>query len=451
MSLTHHGPAPAGAVKLKLAYETVFNLPWACNLRPLLRVLKMPSHVQDGSVSASDVCQQVDRILQSGEFSGSEVLRNLLSFLTRHSIDKPGKVVKEYELAVGVLGKPGEFDPRQDSAVRVHTARLRAKLAEYYMSHGAEDPILIEVPKGSYHILWRHRDLGPAPQPTHPNQPAAWAKSVSWRWFATGFASAVVLVLAAIGVWTSVRPGKAPAAVEAFWQPFLQSPQPPIIVFSIHRFAGSAATGLHYFREGIDSPAESNDTYSGTGTVMAIGELSSLFSMFGRSPRLKGAELLTWDEARDANVIFVGAPEANSRLREMAPLQYFAFKSSFEEPRFGTGGIVNLHPAQGEETTYFGSSRPFTFDYFVVALLPNLRPGRRVLVLAGTNTYGCQAAAEFLTRADLIQDLSVRLGSPKDRRFPDFEALLKVGISGGVPIQPHILAVRLHQAGSSPR
>jgi hypothetical protein len=75
---------------------------------------------------------------------------------------------------------------------------------------------------------------------------------------------------------------------------------------------------------------------------MAVGELSSLFCLAGRSPRLKRAELLTWDEARDANVIFLGAPEANSRLAEIAVLQQFAFKSSREEPRLGTGGIVNL-------------------------------------------------------------------------------------------------------------
>ncbi len=42
----------------------------------------MPSHVQNGTVSASVVRQQVEKILQSNEFSGSEVLRNLLAFLT---------------------------------------------------------------------------------------------------------------------------------------------------------------------------------------------------------------------------------------------------------------------------------------------------------------------------------------------------------------------------------
>ena len=87
----------------------------------------MPAQVQNGSASDAEVRQQVERILRSPEFGGSEVLRNLLSFLPEHSLNKPGESVKEYELAVAALGRPAGFDPRLDSAVRVHSTRLRAK------------------------------------------------------------------------------------------------------------------------------------------------------------------------------------------------------------------------------------------------------------------------------------------------------------------------------------
>ncbi|HUA62628.1 MAG TPA: hypothetical protein VML19_27980 [Verrucomicrobiae bacterium] len=407
----------------------------------------MPSHVQNGSVSADDVRQQVEKILRSGEFSGSEVLRNLLAFLSKHSLENPGEVVKEYELAIGVLGRPEGFDPRLDSAVRVHTARLRAKLAEYYMSDGSEDAILIEVPKGSYHLAWRQRGIEtvPHPEPVEARVAAGTLNSAARKWFAAGAGAAAIAILVGFGIWTLARSAPIPRTVETFWKPFLQSAQPPIVVFSNHRFAGSSATGLHPFREGVDAPSDINDTYSGTGTVMAVGELSNLFSLSGRPARLKRAELLTWDEARDANVVFVGAPEANSRLKEMAPLEHFAFKSSNQEPQFGTGAVINLHPAAGEQSMYFGSARPFTFDYAVIALLPNLRPERMVLILAGTNTYGCQAAAEFVMRPDLLQALAARLGVASGRPFPEFEALLKVDVSGGVPVRPQLLAVRLHK------
>jgi hypothetical protein len=408
----------------------------------------MLGHAQNGSVSAAAVQQQVDRILASDEFGGSEVLRNLLSFLAMHSIERPGEALKEYELAVAVLGKAEGFDPRLDSAVRVHAARLRSKLAEYYMSQGADDHLVIEVPKGSYHLVWRCRsgEASAAPPPAQETMERATARLSPRNWFAAGFAAAAVMGVMGLGIWMYSRPTRIPATVEEFWKPFLNSPSAPLIVFSNHRFVGSAATGLRHFRDGEDSPTESNDTYSGTGTVMAVAELSGMFSLSGRAPRLKRAELLTWDEAKDANVVFVGAPEANSRLRELAPLQHFRFKSSHEEPRFGTGGIVNLHPGPGEESIYFGSGQPYTFDYAVIAALPNLHPERRVLILAGTNTYGCQAAAEFLTRPELLGELYRRFGGPKDGRLPDFEALVKVGVSGGVPMKPEVVMVRTRAA-----
>ncbi|HEV3198183.1 MAG TPA: helix-turn-helix domain-containing protein [Bryobacteraceae bacterium] len=408
--------------------------------------MKTLGHVQNGSAPATAVQQQVDKILASDEFSGSEVLRNLLAFLAAHSLDRPGEVVKEYELAVAVLGKAEGFDPRLDSAVRVHAARLRSKLAEYYMSQGAEDALLIEVPKGSYQVMWRYRGGEPIPQPKPFKElPLPARPSISPRkWFASGFAAAAVLSGAILGTWTLVRTANVPPLVEEFWQPFLKSPLPPLIVFSNHRFVGSSATGLRAFREGVDPVADSNDTYSGTGTVMAVSELSNLFSLSGRPPRLKRAELLTWDEAKDANVAFVGAPEANSRVGELAPLQHFKFKSSHEEPRFGVGGIINVHPAEGEDPAYFGSGQPYTFDYAVIAMLPNLHPERKVLILAGTNTYGCQAAADFLTRPDLLRELYRRLGVPQGGKMPDFEVLLKVSVSGGVPMRAEVLIVRRH-------
>jgi hypothetical protein len=406
----------------------------------------MPVLAQDGSLSAAVVRQQVQKILRSGEFAGSELLRNLLSFLADHSIEKPGEPLKEYELAVAVLGKAEGFDPRLDSAVRVHAARLRSKLAEYYMSDGAGDSVLIEVPKGSYHLTWRNRVAEPLPQPAIETPPVPRPPVSVGKWFAAGFAVAVMLGAGAAAIWTLLRPPKLPIPVTTFWEPFFRSPQAPIIVFSNHKFTGTSSTGLHHFREGIDSPSDANDTYSGTGTVMAVAELSALFGSAGHSSRLKRAELLTWDEAKDASVVFVGAPEANSPLRELTLLRHFQFKSSFDEPRLGTGGILNVHPAPGEEPAYYGPNKPYTYDYALIALLPNLNPDRKLLILAGTNTYGCQAAAEFLTRADLIADLSQRLGVPKGGKIPDFEALVKVSVNGGVPVSTQILIARRHES-----
>ena len=104
--------------------------------------------------------QQIDRLIKSHSLSGSESLCKLLRYLAEHSLDHPGVALKEYQIATEVLGRSGGFDPQSDSAVRVQAGRLRMKLAEYYAHEGREDPIVVELPKGSYSLTFHVRTPG---------------------------------------------------------------------------------------------------------------------------------------------------------------------------------------------------------------------------------------------------------------------------------------------------
>ena len=65
--------------------------------------------------------------------------------------------MKEYQIATEVFGRSAGFDPQADSTVRVQAGRLRVKLAEYYATEGIDDPIIVELPKGSYVLSFRTR------------------------------------------------------------------------------------------------------------------------------------------------------------------------------------------------------------------------------------------------------------------------------------------------------
>src|SRR5580698_7158486 len=104
---------------------------------------------------------QVQRIVQSKAFRTSEVHRNLLQYLAEKSLSGTADSLKEYTVGLDVFGKPASYDPRQESVVRMHVGRLRQKLAEYYRSEGADDPILVDVPKGGFKVTFETREIPP--------------------------------------------------------------------------------------------------------------------------------------------------------------------------------------------------------------------------------------------------------------------------------------------------
>src|SRR5229473_355580 len=111
-------------------------------------------------VPVSDRAQQlaqIEKLLNSHALHGSESLCKLLRFLTNCAFEHPGISPKEYQIATEVFGRPKDFDPHLDSMVRVQVGRLRSKLAEYFASEGAEDPILVEMPKGNYALSFHVR------------------------------------------------------------------------------------------------------------------------------------------------------------------------------------------------------------------------------------------------------------------------------------------------------
>src|SRR5215471_1258515 len=104
---------------------------------------------------------QVQRILQGKAFRTSEVQRNLLSYLAERSISGNADALKEYTVGLDVFAKPASYDPRQESTVRMHVARLRQKLAEYYRLEGGDDPIIVDLPKGGFKVTFEPRPPDP--------------------------------------------------------------------------------------------------------------------------------------------------------------------------------------------------------------------------------------------------------------------------------------------------
>ena len=405
--------------------------------------------------------EQVDRLVNSHVLHGSESLCKLLRYLATHALTHPGVPLKEYEIATQVFHRPADFDPQLDSTIRVQAGRLRLKLAEYYGSEGAEDPILVDLPKGGYVLSFHdrtyvpHKGLSVAPSVSRRQESPA-TPPINRNW-AMAIIALVVLLAAAVAVIvtlvasrstaeaTATRRNEAvPAAFRTFWGSFISGPEEPWVIFSNGAFVGRPETGMRYFDAARDSRDLILDHYTGVGEVLAVHDLDHVFALLGRPILVKRGSLLSLDDAKNNNLIFLGSPAENLTLREIPSTQEFVFQPLTSGPRKGDLAIVNMHPQAGEPEAFLASpsNLPLTEEYSVVARVREGNPSQSVMILAGTTTIGTQAAVEYICSPQSLQDLLHRLGVATTADLKPFEAVLRVKVTRGVPVAMELVALR---------
>jgi hypothetical protein len=92
----------------------------------------------------------VEKILESEGFKSSKTYKKLLLYLVESSINN--EEPKEITIAIQVFGKGSDFNPGEDSSVRVYASNLRKKLDHYYANEGKHDKYRLKIPKGHYRI-----------------------------------------------------------------------------------------------------------------------------------------------------------------------------------------------------------------------------------------------------------------------------------------------------------
>jgi hypothetical protein len=112
---------------------------------------------------ADDVRRALDRLLESAAFRDSLRLTSFLKFVVEAVLEGRGNRIKSYTIAVEALGRRAAFDPQADPIVRVEAGRLRQALARYYAATGCNDPVVIEMPRGTYVPTFSWRDAAAAP------------------------------------------------------------------------------------------------------------------------------------------------------------------------------------------------------------------------------------------------------------------------------------------------
>src|SRR5467141_2902329 len=99
--------------------------------------------------------QLVLRIVSSPPFQKSGRLRELLQYITEQMIHGHAHELTEQHIGETLFHKPSGYSPLEDSSVRVHARQLRLKLHEYFDGEGRNEPVILNIPKGSYAPVFR--------------------------------------------------------------------------------------------------------------------------------------------------------------------------------------------------------------------------------------------------------------------------------------------------------
>jgi TolB-like protein len=102
------------------------------------------------SIAEETLMKHVEKICESPEFQSKPVLCRFLTYIVSETLYGRGNDIKAFSIGVDVFNRDEDFDPGQDTLVRINAIRLRRNLDLYYGKTGKNDEIRIEIPKGGY-------------------------------------------------------------------------------------------------------------------------------------------------------------------------------------------------------------------------------------------------------------------------------------------------------------
>jgi len=433
--------------------------------------------------------EQLEKVVRSQTFQGSENLIALLNYLVQDALASPELHLKEYTIATEVFGRGSDFDPRTDSVVRVQAKRLRTKLQEYYDTEGKLDRVLIDLPKGHYKVVFSYIQQSDTsvfaqdsasevsdsftPPATKTEIPAVRAETDWWKRAlipATILLAVAVIVLLIYSNINLRRQVQATASEEDYpgvvWEPFLRGKAPTLAVLSnpsVYRFTNNAdpaiisKDSIEIGQEQINKLSDvlrnrlvmkqgraprlvlSTDNYTGIGEAIGLYHLTNLFRAAGKPVALKQSRTVSAEDMKNNNVIVLGSAWVNEWVEKLPVKEDFIYSVN--------ATIENLNPMPGEEPEYKPKFNDITGeveeDYALITVKPGVTDEHRLMILAGVLSEGTQAAAEYVTRKEYLNVINQRLQELSENEEPPkyYQVLLKVNVDDGIPTTVSILAI----------
>jgi hypothetical protein len=423
--------------------------------------------------------KQLAIILESQIFKGSRRSQEFLRFVVEKSLAGQFDDLKERILGIELFGRPVSYDTSQDAIVRVTANDVRKRLAQYYERSAATSEFRIDLPSGSY-IPEFSRAMA-RPEPSFSASPATEMLALNTpgsvapgplqirpqkRAWIHAPAYAIALLSTALAVWLSVRDHRNPSARSVLpWSAIFGGERQPQLIFcdasiqilqdflkiniSLSDYAArkfipdSLVLRPEIQRVSMLFAGPDFTVTAAPVDLRIASRISEMAASRSHQLRLRSArELQFRDFKTDSDFILLGSPRSNPWTALFQDQLDFSFI-------MGSGGqeevIRNAHPKPGELPVYVPTARGGATGqaYAIAAFIQNPDQSGRVIILAGSNAEGTEAAAKFMTNIDLLEKTLLKEGIDPRGAPVNFEALLRLSTMAGAP--NHFQVIALHR------
>jgi hypothetical protein len=380
--------------------------------------------------------------------------RRLLTYLGHKSLEGQAEPLKEYVVGVEAFGKPSDYNPQEDSSVRVQAGRLRQRLDEYFEHEGRDEPVVVRLEKGCFRIAFERREA-PAPL-SEPPKPARADRSALYRYLAAGLL--ISQLTTGYFLWRHLRGPQTELAVAShqlampamsdFWHGFLDPQRPTVIGVGTPLFA---RFDWNFIRDGRfrnwddlvkdekfqkivsaigGHPPKPFSGITWTGDLSGVFYVSRYLFSQGKDPSLRLSGTLTWDDFRTHNVILLGSYKTFPYWDQIDPQLNFAFRENV---------VTNRKPINGEPVSWTGVwSGQFSYtlkDYSIVTRLTQFDGIEHLLLIEAASGEAGLAACQYLTDPKRVQELEQKLDPEHKGTPPSFQVVLVSTFRAQVPLE----------------
>ena len=451
--------------------------------------------------------QHLAEIVEGAVFKGSHRSGQFLRYVVEQALAGHFDSLKERVIGMELFGRTPSYDTSEDAIVRVTASDVRKRLLQHYGKYGASAGFRISLPSGSYlPEITRHAEAGqfnglnshqenaatahvavpahtelavqllaPVANPvTVVHETATGAKGptrIQWLVFA------LILVMINAALWGIFWNRPSHAATAAVQKPALPwsalfSPahstrlitSDPNIV-AVQQFSGSEISVSDYanhkyipdpnkltpeelrFCQAIlwgDHSAAAIDPPI-TASIAALAQVSSIKIDVRAARSIQLSDLKT-----DDSFIFLGSPRSDpwSALFDNELDFRFVFDKATKQEV-----ILNAHPRSHELPTYVPTALGWATgkSFAIIALVQNPDQDGQILLLAGANGEGTEAAGKLVTDPLHFSPMLQKCGINPTGPIQHFELLLQLNTMAGSPNDIDVVACHILPGAAAQR